>query len=165
MFDINAIFNDAITAAVTEATKPLLARIEALENNPAIGTDTVLEARVKVLENSATPALAERLHERVTELENKPAVAIDEAKMVEALNSQEWFWEKVHNTINDNVTSRVMEAMDDHCSSYDHDDYDRVVNEWGSEDVSDFVKDGDVADTVEEKLRDILNNAALSISI
>ena len=161
MFDINAIFNDAITAAVTEATKPLLARIEALENNPAIGTDTVLEARVKVLENSATPALAERLHERVTELENKPAVAIDEAKMVEALNSQEWFWEKVGRV----VDGKVEEALDDHCSSYDHDDYDRVVNEWGSEDVSDFVKDGDVADTVEEKLRDILNNAALSISI
>ncbi len=165
---LQSALNSAVATAVAEATRPLEERIRkleayeimltdhhdgmlamreritALENNPAIGVDTTLEARVKVLEER--PAVT---------------VPIDEAKMVEALNSQEWFWEKVGRV----VDGKVEEALDDHCSSYDHDDYDRVVNEWGSEDVSDFVKDGDVADTVEEKLRDILNNAALSISI
>jgi hypothetical protein len=135
MFDINAIINAAITAAVTEATKPLLERITALE----------------------TKLTEAKLFEQTTNV----TIPIDEASMVEAFNSQEWFWDK----INGFVESRVEEAMADHCSSYDHDEYDNMYNEWGCEDVSDFVKDGDIADTVEEKLRDILNNASLSISL
>lgn len=142
MFDINAIINAAITAAVTEATKPLLARIEALENNPAIGVDTTLAARV-------------------TAIENKPAVQVDEASMVEAFNSQEWFWDK----INGFVESRVEEAMADHCSSYDHDEYDNMYNEWGGEDPDDFVKDGYLDDQIVEKVNDVLRNASFSISI
>jgi hypothetical protein len=64
MFDLNAIITQALTAAVAEAIKPLVERITALEsdafamrdsitaleNNPAIGVDTTLEARVVALE-------------------------------------------------------------------------------------------------------------------
>jgi hypothetical protein len=55
--------------------------------------------------------------------------------------------------------------MDNHCESYNHDDYDNVYNEWGSEEVSDFVKDGYFEDQIEEKVKEALNNATFSISI
>lgn len=139
---LQSTLNNAIATAVAEAIKPLLERITALENNPAIGVDTTLEARVKVLEE-------------------KPAVSIDEAKMVEAFNSQEWFWEK----INGFVESRVGEAMDDHTSSYDHDEYDEMHNEWGCETTSEFVRDNDLDEKIEERVNDVLRNASFSISI
>ncbi len=135
MFDINAIFNAAITAAVTEATKPLLARIEALE----------------------TKLTEAKLFEQTTNV----TIPIDEAKMVEALNSQEWFWEKVRGFVDAGVES----AMDDHTTSYDHDQYDEVYNEWGGEDPDDFVKDGYLDDQIVEKVNDVLRNASFSISI
>jgi hypothetical protein len=56
-------------------------------------------------------------------------------------------------------------ALDEHCGSYDHDDYDALHNEWGSEEVSDFVKDGDIEDQIEEKVKEVLNNATFSVSI
>jgi len=154
MIDINTIItqalNTAIATAVAEATKPLLARIEALENNPAIGTDTVLEARVMTLETKLTEA---KLFEQTTNV----TIPIDEAKMVEALNSQEWFWEKVNNYID----GKVEEAIDDHLSNYDHDQYDEMYNEWGGESVSDFVKD----DNIEEQINDALRNASFDVRV
>jgi hypothetical protein len=83
MFDINTAINTAIAAAVAEATKPLIERIAALETKLA-------EAA---------------LFERTTEV----TVQIDEAKMVEALNSQEWFWEKVSRYITNNSDIAVDE--------------------------------------------------------
>jgi len=154
MIDINTIItqalNTAIATAVAEATKPLLARIEALENNPAIGTDTVLEARVMTLETKLTEA---KLFEQTTNV----TIPIDEAKMVEALNSQEWFWEKVNNYID----GKVEEAIDDHLSNYDHDQYDEMYNEWGGESVSDFVKD----DNIEEQINDALRSASFEVRV
>ena len=141
MIDINTIItqalNTAIATAVAEATKPLIARIEALENNPAIGVDTTLEARVKVLENAPN--------------------ALSAAAFVTYLDQQEWFWEKLNNF----AQSRVEEAIDDHLSNYDHDQYDEMYNEWGGESVSDFIKDGDL----ESQLNDALRNASFDVRV
>ena len=137
--------------------------------------ERMVEAKVKdiLTNNKAYEIIMSNLNERITALETKlteaklfeqttnVTIPIDEARMVEALNGQEWFWDKVRGFVDAGVES----AMDDHTSSYDHDDYDRMYNEWGSEDVSDFVKDSDIEDTVEEKVRDILHNASLSISL
>ena len=142
MFDLNAIVSAALQQAVAEAIKPLVERITALENNPAIGTDTVLAERVKALEE-------------------RPAVAVDEAKMVEALNSQEWFWEKLRCT----TDAQIEQAMDDHCSAYNHDDYDNVYSEWGGESVDDFVKDGYIEEQIEEKVNETLRNASFEIRV
>lgn len=116
-------------------------RLAALENNPAQGVDTTLEARVKALE--AAPN------------------AISAAAFVTYLDQQEWFWEKVRGV----ADAAAEQVMEDHTGSYDHDDYDRMYNEWGSEDVSDFVKEGDLDDLIEEKAKEVLNNASFSISI
>jgi hypothetical protein len=147
---IQSALNAAIATAVAEATKPLIARIEALENNPAIGTDTVLEARVMTLETKLTEA---KLFEQTTNV----TVPIDEKRMVEALNSQEWFWEKVNNYID----GKIEEAIDDHLSNYDHDQYDEMYNEWGGESVSDFVKDDDI----ESQINDALRSASFDVRV
>jgi hypothetical protein len=151
MFDLNAIVNAALTAAVAEAIKPLIERITALENNPAIGVDTVLEQRVVALEN-ITAEFSPTM---------RPAVHIDEAKMVEALNSQEWFWEKLRRT----TDAQIEQAMDDHCSAYNHDDYDNVVSNWNDEDPADFLREGDLCDQIDDRVHETLRNATFSISI
>lgn len=105
MFDINTAINTAIAAAVAEATKPLIERITTLETKLA-------EAA---------------LFERTTEV----TIPVDEAKMAEALNSQEWFWEKVSRYITNysditvdelhNIKQRLekVEAHEDNVYHYD----------------------------------------------
>jgi hypothetical protein len=179
MFDLNQILSAALTTAVAEAIKPLVERIEklefvnadrherlrvlegaltdrvaALENNPAIGTDTTLEARVVALETKLTEA---KLFEQTTNVQTN----VTPAQIVEAMNNAEWLWEKVNNY----VDAGIERAIDDHCSSYDHDDYDNVYNEWGGESVDDFVKDGYLEDQIEEKVNETLRNATFSIRI
>lgn len=148
MFDINTVINTAIANAVNEATRPLVEhiarlqeRLAALENNPAIGTDTALA-------------------ERVAKLENNPVV-IDEAKMVEALNTQEWFWEKLSRKAKEIADAAVEEAIEDHCQTYDHDDYDHVSSAVAEFDFDDVVSRGDLQDTV----RDLLNDASIDIRV
>jgi phage shock protein A len=83
MIDINSILTQALAAAVAEATKPLVERIAtletrllALENNPAQGVDTTLETRLLALEKHT-------------------AVLDQHGGILEYLDNQEWFWEKV----------------------------------------------------------------------
>lgn len=169
MFDINTAINTAIATAVAEATRPLLERINALENIVA----------------EYSPTLA------------KPAVQVDAAAAVEALNSQEWFWEKVGRFVTDNgnitvddlhgfkqrladaedrldkittasderVQEIVEQAIEDHCETYDHDEYDSMYQEWGGEEASEFVKDSDIEDKINDTVNDILRNATFSISL
>jgi len=122
-----------IKRMVEEAVTPLLERITALENNPAIGqwafmqgTDTVLAERVKALE--------ERLDNATEASENRIRVIAEAA---------------------------AEQAIEDHCGTYDHDDYDNVYNEWGGEDPTEFVRESDM----ESKINDVLNNATVSISV
>jgi hypothetical protein len=139
---------------VEEAVTPLLERITALENNPAQGVDTTLTDRVVALETKLTEAALFEKNTNVT-------IPIDEAKMVEALNSQEWFWEKVNNY----VDAGIERAIDDHCSTYNHDDYDSVVSNWNDEDPADFLREGDLHDQIDDRVNETLRNATFSISI
>jgi hypothetical protein len=85
--------------------------------------------------------------------------------MVEALNSQEWFWEKINAYIETGIEDRIERAIDDHCSAYNHDDYDNVYSEWGGESVDDFVKDGYIEEQIEEKVNETLRNASFEIRV
>ena len=161
MFDLNKIVTDALTAAVAEAIRPLsnridelenllLHRLEKVENNPAIGTDTTLEQRVVALEERPATAVAG---------------VITPEMIVESMNKAEWLWEKVNAYIETGIEDRIERAIDDHCSTYDHDDYDNVYSEWGGESVDDFVKDRDIEDQIEETVKEVLNNATFSVSV
>lgn len=136
MFDINTIINTAIAAAVAEATKPLLERIETMEK-------TMVESTI---------ALAVRC----TALEAKPVepLVVDEAKMVEALNSQEWFWEKLTSKAKEVADAAAEAAIDEHCQNYDHDDYDRTSSAVDDLDLDDLVSRDDMRDTVHDLLSD-----------
>lgn len=175
MIDLNTIISNALTAAVTSAVAPLNERIAMLEKN-----EEYLVKRIAALEgvdHERQHAMTARwfggareeidaLTTRVVALENNPAQGvdtqatpvIDEARMVEALNSQEWFWEKLQNRID----AATEQAVDNHCENYDHDDYDSIVSKV--EDMPDF-DDYVTRDSVREEIEDVLNNATLSLSI
>ena len=151
MFDLNAIVSAALQQAVAEAIKPLVERITALENNPAIGTDTTLEQRVVALEYITAES-------RSTV---QPAVAgvITPEMIVESMNKAEWLWEKVNAYIETGIDDRMERAIDDHCSTYDHDDYDRHISD------DDIHFERDLEDQIEEKVNDALRNASFEIRV
>ena len=158
MFDLNQILSAALNAAVAEAIAPLVKRITALEEG-CVGIDQrLLEQRVALLETKLTEA---KLFEQTTNV----TIPIDEAKMVEALNSQEWFWEKINAYIETGIEDRMERAIDDHCSNYNHDDYDSVVSNWNDEDPADFLREGDLHDQIDDRVNETLRNATFSISI
>ena len=186
MFDLNAIVSAALNAAVQDRITEVLQqhantvgalaeritalegicatqhegmvamrdRIAVLENNPAQGVDT------SVVAGNYTPVSNEQFKALLQEWATTGGftIPIDEARMVEALNSQEWFWEKMQNRID----AATEQAVDDHCSTYDHDDYDSAVSKVDDlPDLDDYV----TRDEVRSEIEDVLNNATLSLSI
>ena len=146
-FDINAILSAALATAVAEATKPLVERIEALESNITMMQNSIdqKDARIAALENIAA------------EYSPTPAVVIDEAKMVEALNSQEWFWVKIR-TFTDAAAERSMDA---HTEELNHDSYDEVVSTIEDVDFDDLVKTYDI----NEAVRDAIGEMSFEVRI
>ena len=117
-----------IKRMVEEAVAPLLERITALENNPAIGVDTTLMR--------------------------------DVAAEVNKVVDSEDFWHRIGNYVIEQVgkqmDGKIEEAMDDHCSTYDHDDYDRHI----SDDDKHF--EGDIEDAVRDTVRNMTFEVTLS---
>lgn len=149
MIDLNTLISNALIAAVQHAVAPLNERIAVLESDLARAVSVVEQRteRIAALETKLTEA------NLFTQTSNA-TITIDEARMVEALNSQEWFWSK----INDYVERQ----MDDHTSSYDHDDYDSAVSKVDDlPDLDDYV----TRDELRSEIEDVLNNATLSLSI
>jgi hypothetical protein len=154
MFDLNAILTQALTAAVTEATKPLLERIAALETKLALET-TLMQGE------TLSPDDLVQVKQRIEVLENTSFAPINEARLVEVLDQQEWFWEKLMRKAGEAAEAAAEEAINDHCSTYDHDDYDRAVTAIEDADLDDIVTYSNIKDAVGEAL----NNATLSISV
>lgn len=165
MFDINAILTAALTAAVAEATKPLheavqalAARIEALENR-------LTDADVKALEtDTLSPDDLVQVKQRIEALEQATpnvTMPIDEARLVEVLDQQEWFWEKLTRKAAEAAESAVEEAINDHCSTYDHDDYDNVSSTVNEVDLDDMV----TMDNLRDEIKQVLRDATVSIDV
>ena len=143
MFDINALFLSAITAAVAEATKPLAAKVEALEQQLAQA-----KAEVKPTNDAATPA------------------AITADAFVTHLDNQEWFWAKlqtfVEKELDSQIDVKIEEAINDHTSDYDHDDFvtrgdvEAVVSD--EVDNRDIVTKDEVEDMIDDKLGDKIDD-------
>lgn len=144
MIDINTIFAQALATAIAEATKPLVERINALETKLA-------EAA---------------LFDRTTEV----TIPVDEAKMVEALNSQEWFWEKLGRFVQtrtaDAVDKAVTDAIEQHEESNNHIDEDEIDTkiEEAIEKHEENNTHGN-EDDIEDIVNKLLRNASVSISI
>lgn len=168
MFDINALFLSAITAAVAEATKPLAAKVEALEQQLAQA-----KAEVKPMNDAAQPAGATPTDDTIR-LNRITADAF-----VTHLDNQEWFWAKlntyIEGCIENNLQSAIENAIEDHTSDYDHDDFvprgdvegvvsDEIdnrdlVTKDGVEEMIDDKLDDKIDDKIGDKIDDKINEA------
>lgn len=152
MIDLNTLFSNALTAAINSAVAPLVERIAVLEQrvDTLSSQDVAMGERITALETKLTEAALFTQTSNVT-------IPIDEAKMVEALNSQEWFWDKMRNFIDAGIES----AIDTHCETYDHDSYDNAVSTVEDTDFDEFV----THDTIEDAVREAVGNLSFDISV
>ena len=117
-----------------------------------VGHDTVkaLTDRVAALETKLTEA---DLFTKTTE------VHINKDELLEYLDNQEWFWDKIRNF----TDTAVEQAVENHTDMYDHNDF---VTE---DKLDDYVKtedlDSEVRDAVRDAVRDIMEGATVSIRI
>lgn len=179
MIDLSALISSALAAAVAEATKPLLERIEklemqsgdrherllvlegaltdrviALENNPATGETLSPDDLVQVKQR------IEALEQATPETPETPA-AISAAAFVTYLDQQEWFWEKLNRKAGEAAQAVAEEAINDHCSTYDHDDYDNVACLVNDANLDDMV----TMDNLRDEIKQVLRDATVSIDV
>ena len=149
-----------LEARVTDVTAQLARALLAAETGHAAASQAGLEARLAALE--AAPTDLQRFDDELADLAGR--VNILEA----APAGLQRFADGrpiTAESIREIAEAAAEAALDEHTSSYDHDDYDALHNEWGSEEASDFVKDGYLDDQIEEKVKEVLNNATFSVSI
>lgn len=117
MFDFNAILNQVLATAVAQAVAPLEARINALE----------------------TKLSEAQLFQRTTHIDINAAM--------DALNQQDWFWEKIRSYIDAGIEA----GLEDHTGKYDHDafilrgDLAELIKDTVG-DFDDFVRKDDLPD-------------------
>jgi hypothetical protein len=151
MFDLNQILSAALNAAVQQAIAPLVERI------------AVLERRIDTL-SSQHVAIGERL----AALENNPAIGVDTTltnRVVALEQRMDHVIDASEQRIREIAEAAAEQAMDNHCESYDHDEYDSVVSNWNDEDPADFLREGDLHDQIDDRVNETLRNATFSISI
>ena len=139
---IEALENIAAEYSPTVPIKPLLERIEEVETQLKCHANfdlTRMEQRIEALEQ-ATP--------------ETPA-AISAAAFVTYLDQQEWFWEKLTRKAGEAAESAVEEAINDHCSTYDHDDYDNVSSAVNDVDLDNVVTHDNLRDEIQRVLREV----------
>ena len=132
MIDLNTIISQALAAAVQQATAPLLERIATLESQSA-----ALLSRVTALEATSTQGIG---------------------VLLENLDNQEWFWEKIRAF----TDGAVEQAVEQHCEEYDHDD---MLTSDALPDMDDYIKREDLDSEVRDAVSDIMEGATVSIRI
>lgn len=184
-FDINAIINAAIAEAVnarlTEVLQQhanivgaLAERIDALENQ-AIVTSNAVDARIAVLENNPAQGVdstleridtleknEEYLVKRIAALETNTTVLDQHGGLLEALDNQEWFWEKLTRKAREVAEAVAEQAVEQHCEEYDHDNYDEAVRKI--EDMPDF-DDLVTKDYLSESVRDAVQDLSFEVRV
>lgn len=148
MFDINAIVNTAIATAVQEAIKPLVNQIGCLEADLARATE-----RITALENNPAQGVEVGAANVQRELDDE---IMGIKQRLGALEDKD---EKV--LTSDDVEAIVERWLDDHCSTYDHEDYDRAVAAIDEVDLADVV----TTDNLNDAINEALSGATVSISV
>jgi hypothetical protein len=141
MIDINTILTQALTAAVTEATKPLVERIATLED------------RVEALAAWMSQAQA------------TPAPQVEEAVSA-YLDNAESFWHRIECFVQTRTADAVDAALDAHLENANHPDDDDIETAIDSaiERHEENRTHGD-EDDIEEIVQKLLNSASISISV
>lgn len=119
-------------------------RVAALENNPAQGVDTTLEKRIAALETNTADTIGE-----IDTIKQQLVVLDQHGGLLEYLDNQEWFWNKIRNF----TDTAVEQAIENHTDMYDHSDF---VTE---DKLDDYVQ----KDSFRDEIEDVLNNATIRI--
>lgn len=146
MIDLNTLISNALNAAVQQAVAPLNERIAKLESVCATQHEAMVAMR-----------------DRIATLENNPAQGVDTTLLqrVAALESETQGENRYLNR--DDVAELIAEAVDNHCETYDHDNYDEIASKV--DDLPDNLDDYATRDELRSEIEDVLNNATLSLSI
>ena len=180
MIDLNTLISNALIAAVQQAVAPLNERIATLESACATQHEAMVAMRDRiaaletklteanlftqmtqapsVLATEYTPISNEQIKTALQEwAANDLEVLKDRvAALEDRVNDLESETQGENRYLNrDDVAALIEEAMDDHTSTYDHDDYDNHIGD------DDKHFDGDIEDPV----RDALSNMTFDVSI
>ena len=165
-FDINALFSAAILNAVNAATAPLLERIELLERSLVVadkaaqGNEADLFSRVEDLETIVRDRLFGEQPDKYKTSD------IDE--MSSRLSLLEDRFDNITTASDERIKEIAEEvaeaAIYEHNDEYDHDEYDRLFNDLGDK-VNDAVNDAVEEIDFEDKVREVLRGASVSIDI
>ena len=139
-------------------------RVAALENNPAQGVDTTLEeAAANKDKHERQLFVLQHLTARIAALETKlteadlftktTEVHINKDELLEYLDNQEWFWDKLRRF----TDGAVEQAVEQHCEDYDHDDM------LMKPDMDDYIKREDFDSEVRDAVRDTLEDARIHL--
>lgn len=144
--NLNEILSAALTAAVAEATKPLLERITYLERHAAAADGAaILVERIDRLEAKVTNDTG-NLWVRVATLTER----IDNITTASD--------ERIHEI----AMGAAHSVMDEHHEAYDHDDYDNVVGKCEGVDFDDYVTEDKLDDMVSEAVRNLTFEVSVS---
>lgn len=185
MIDLNTLISNALTAAVQQAVAPLNERIAVLESANDIlhrvQGERIAALETKLTEanlfTQMTPATITAdafvthldqqewfWHKIAGFVTNNSEITANDlevlkdrvAALEDRTNELESETQGENRYLNrDDVASLIEEAMDDHTSTYDHDDYDNHIGD------DDKHFDGDIEDAV----RDALSNMTFDVSI
>ena len=151
--NINAILSQALAAAVQQAIQPLQ---QEYANTMAEMAQQIAALEMRLtLGEKLTPAqgVDTTLEQRIAALEKHTAVLDQHGGLLEYLDNQEWFWEKIRRFADGVVESAVEQAIENHTDMYDHNDF---VTE---DKLDDYVQ----KDSFRDEIEDVLNNATIRI--
>ena len=157
--NINAILSQALAAAVQQAIQPLQ---QEYANKMAEMAQQIAALEMRLtLGEKLTPAqgVDTTLEQRIAALEKHTAVLDQHGGLLEYLDNQEWFWEKIRRFADGVVESAVEQAIQNHTDMYDHNDF---VTE---DKLDDYVKTENLESEVCDAVRDIMESATVSIRI
>jgi len=162
VFDFTATINAALAQAIALATQPLMARIELLERSLVVadkaaqGNEADLSSRVTELETTIRDRLFGEQPDKykTSDLDEMSSrLSLLEDKMDNITTASE---ERIKE-----IAEEVAEAaIYEHNDEYDHDQYDRF-DDRVEEKVTEAIDDYDF----EDKVRDIMRHASVSIDI
>lgn len=146
MIDLNTLVSNALIAAVQQAVAPLNERIATLEGICATQHEAMVAMR-----------------DRIAALENNPAQGVDTTLMqrIEALEDKAVTASLRSGLTRDEVEALIERTMDNHCETYDHDNYDEIASKVDDADFDDFVTN----DNLEDAVREAVGNLSFDISV
>ena len=156
---------DRLHERVATREGALTDRIAALEKRVFEDLGAIIEQEF-IASMAVTDAQA--LTDRIAAVETKLTEAdlftktteghVNKDELLEYLDNQEWFWNKIRNF----TDTAVEQAIEEHTETYDHDD---MVMKDEIPDMDDYIKREDLDSEVLDAVRDIMEGATVSIRI